>query len=445
MLGALMLALILGIAGPAGAMIDGLPGTVFNLTASEGYIGAPDGGRIYTWGFGPTGGAMQYPGPTLILDQGAAITINLTNNLPPKAGPVSMVFPGHAVTASGGVAGLATQEAPVGGTVTYTFTATHPGTYLYYSGTQSDLQVEMGLAGTIIVRPTGYDPMMNRVAYDHPDSAYDHEYLFFLTEMDPVTHREMEGCMTCSLAAVDTTQYWPTYWFINGRCAPDTMAPANALWLPNQPYNSMPMMEPGDRVLMRFVGGGRDLHPFHHHGNNATVIAQDGRLLSSAPGMGADAAYSDFTQTIIPGGTLDAIFEWTGQNMGWDIYGHAPDADNDPVGDFPGVGDVDWNEDGIIDPCPPLEMGEDPNDHCKPFPVNLPHERETLLGGMWSGSPFLGGAGALAPGEGGMNPWGGYTYMWHSHNEKEMTNNNIFPGGLMTMLIIVPPGMMGMH
>jgi hypothetical protein len=48
--------------------------------------------------------------------------------------------------------------------------------------------------------------------------------------------------------------------------------------------------------------------------------------------------------------------------------------------------------------------------------------------------------GALPPGEGGLNPTGGYTYMWHSHTEKEMVNNDVFPGGLMTMLLIVPPG-----
>jgi hypothetical protein len=30
--------------------------------------------------------------------------------------------------------------------------------------------------------------------------------------------------------------------------------------------------------------------------------------------------------------------------------------------------------------------------------------------------------------------------MWHSHSEKELTNNNLFPGGLLTMLIIEPPG-----
>jgi hypothetical protein len=30
--------------------------------------------------------------------------------------------------------------------------------------------------------------------------------------------------------------------------------------------------------------------------------------------------------------------------------------------------------------------------------------------------------------------------MWHSHTEKELTNFDVFPGGMMTMLIIEPPG-----
>ncbi len=58
------------------------------------------------------------------------------------------------MTATGGVAGLLTQEAAPGGTVTYTFTPTSPGTRSYYSGTQSDLQVEMGMYGAIIVLPS---------------------------------------------------------------------------------------------------------------------------------------------------------------------------------------------------------------------------------------------------------------------------------------------------
>ena len=40
-----------------------------------------------------------------------------------------------------------------GGTVTYSFVADHPGTFLYESGTDPDIQVRMGLFGALIVRP----------------------------------------------------------------------------------------------------------------------------------------------------------------------------------------------------------------------------------------------------------------------------------------------------
>jgi hypothetical protein len=72
--------------------------------------------------------------------------------------------------------------------------------------------------------------------------------------------------------------------------------------------------------------------------------------------------------------------------------------------------------------------------------VLLPGDQELTFGGMYSGSPFLGTLGSLPPGEGGLNPNAGFVFMWHSHTEKEMTNWDIFPGGMMTMLIIEPPG-----
>ena len=40
-----------------------------------------------------------------------------------------------------------------GAAVTYTFVADTDGTHSYYSGTQGDLQVEMGLYGALIVLP----------------------------------------------------------------------------------------------------------------------------------------------------------------------------------------------------------------------------------------------------------------------------------------------------
>jgi hypothetical protein len=32
----------------------------------------------------------------------------------------------------------------------------------------------------------------------------------------------------------------------------------------------------------------------------------------------------------------------------------------------------------------------------------------------------------------------GFAYMWHSHNEREITTNNIFPGGMMMMMLVDP-------
>ncbi len=38
--------------------------------------------------------------------------------------------------------------------MTYTFTAAEPGTYIYESGTDPAKQVQMGLYGALVVRPT---------------------------------------------------------------------------------------------------------------------------------------------------------------------------------------------------------------------------------------------------------------------------------------------------
>jgi hypothetical protein len=59
---------------------------------------------------------------------------------------------------------------------------------------------------------------------------------------------------------------------------------------------------------------------------------------------------------------------------------------------------------------------------------------------FYSGSALLGSTWALPPGEGGFNVNSGYFHIWHSHNERERTNNDIFPGGMLTFFIVEPPG-----
>jgi FtsP/CotA-like multicopper oxidase with cupredoxin domain len=402
---------------PAIAAINGVTGAKFNLTAKTGYISTAEGGSYLAWGYANGNGLMQFPGPTLIVNQGAVVTVNLTNTL---AVPVSILFPGQTgVVAGGGSPGLLTREAaPAGGTVSYTFTASQPGTYTYYSGTQPDLQVEMGLVGALIVRPSSSPATQ---AYNHADSQFDHEYLFFLSDMDPTVH----DAVAAGNLTPDTTSHFAVYWLINGRTAPDTMAAAGAPWLPHQPYNIMPMMHPGERILIRMIGAGRDAHPYHTHGNHHRIIARDGRLLSSAPGSGADLGEQAFTTNAVPGSTMDAIYTWTGANMGWDFYGHAG-----PGGE---------TGQACVDAGVALVAGESLADHCKPLPVTLPSQETLTFGQFYSGSPFMGNLGALPPGEGGFNPNGGFMFMWHSHNEKEIVNFDIFPGGMLTMLLIEHP------
>jgi len=205
-------------------------------------------------------------------------------------------------------------------------------------------------------------------------------------------------------------------------------------WLPTQPYNTLPQMIPGETVLMRVVSAGRDPHPFHHHGNHALIVGHNGRMPESAPGQGPDLGYEVFTMQAIPGETFDALFTWTGENMGWDIYGTPADGMPDHAcvdGDGDGFGDVWAGSTWEHEYCA---------DHGIALPVTLPENLDLAFGGFWSGSPFMGAAGALPPGEGGLNPNAGYTFMWHSHTEKELTNNDIFPGGMLTMLIVNPPG-----
>jgi hypothetical protein len=163
------------------------------------------------------------------------------------------------------------------------------------------------------------------------------------------------------------------------------------------------------------------------------LIAVDGRMVStdltnSPTGAGPNLGTPDFTFTPIPGSTMDAVFTWTSKGLGWDIYGDPTEAGFEHTCS-PGPGN--------IDPA----TGEDCTYHGVRLDskVALPGLQDVTFGGWYSGSAFLGHFGELPPGEGGLNLNGGLFFMWHSHNEKELINFDIFPGGMMTFVVIEPP------
>jgi len=524
----LVLAAALLLTATAFAATPGITGPTFNLTAQPAYLNQPDGAAVYSWGYGcngaPTGFApaaisnatcpsMQVPGPTLIVTEGQTVTVTLTNNLPTAVGNTSILFPGFQVTAAAASTqptgcgattpapqGVLATEAVPGCSVTYSFTATSPGTRAYYSGTQSDLQIEMGLYGAVVVLPasvptactTGLhasnltaeahwgekDFRLSQAAYDHSKTCYDREYLFQWAEMDPNIHAQAQaqvqarvGCAAgaagCSLN-VPTEPYKPAYFLINGRSMPDLMDPNYAAEYPHQPYNGNPHMHPGELTLIRSIGQGRWQHPFHEHANHVRILARDGNLILTPDGN-ALAGILMFNTDTTPGSAFDGIFYFTGRGLNWDPYGHhpGPDSFGDPLASLPCTPDANGYNTG--DPTA-INFWEWCQDHNKPMelnpfgdvagggPMTLPDPNIFTNGAWYGGNPYLGPDASLRatapacattssstltctnllPANTQANPANerGWAFMWHSHNEREITTNNVFPGGMLMMMLV---------
>ena len=495
------------------AATPGVTGPAFQLAAGPMSSSQPDGQQVYGWGYGcsvaPAGfapfpgncPASQVPGPTLIVTEGQTVSVTLTNSLPTGAGNTSILFPGFQVSASGGVAGLRTQEAAPGGTVTYTFVASTPGTHAYYSGTQPDLQIELGLYGAVVVLPNAPpatctavsssapggptdDYRLASAAYDHAATCYDREYLFQFAEMDSRIHRQVEeqlatikSCVASSTAPcptglnVVTEPYRANYFLVNGRSMPDDMDANYAPNYPSQPYNGNPHMHPGEQVLLRVIGQGHYGHPFHEHANHVRILGRDGNLLLSQTDPNKLAGMMMFTTDTWPGQAFDGIFYYTARGLNWDLYGHSAANAGNPAC----VPDANGYYTTTSPTSPPVQhptytgttlTGGPANyfewcaDHNHPLetkpvgqvgsggPVTLP-DPLILTNGLWyNGTPYLGpdavtrsrGPTPLPPGGALQNPpaEAGIAFMWHSHNEREITTNDVFPGGMLMMMLVDP-------
>ncbi|MFD2764985.1 multicopper oxidase domain-containing protein [Micromonospora eburnea] len=378
----------------------------FDLTATGGYVAMPDGNTIYMWSYAPSGGEFQLPGPTICVASGVKVTVVLHNTLPE---PTSVTFPGQVQVladgqpaqpesdTSGNLTSLTTTAAAGNGSVTYTFTAGPPGTYLYQSGTDVQKQVQMGLYGALVVRPPGHPDRENGRA----DSAFDpdHEYLYLLGEIDPDLHLAVER-----RRAYDFTRYKARYFTINGRSMPDTLAPNHADWLPDQPYGALIHIQPYDPTsnpkpaLIRYLNAGSVSYPFHPHGSDEQLIARDGRP-AQGPG-GQDLSFSNFLIDVAPGQTVDTLMVWK-------------DAEH-------------WNP------------------STNPIPVPLPSLQDQIVGPgpetWFAENPYLGGEqGELPPGVVQNNQCGEYYHVAHSHALEQATNYGASFGGMMTLIRIDPP------
>ena len=242
-----------------------------DLCAEAGTLPLPGPSTVDIWGFGiaTTPGdcstaTAQLPGPVLAVDEGDTVTINVTNGLP---GTRTLTFEVPGVEFNPGPA-----DAAAGATVTRTFTASDPGSYLYQSGGDAGRQEAMGLYGALIVRSATPNQ-----AYDNAASAYNVQSTLVLSALDPAFN-----------AAPDTfnmRNYLATYWLINGSAYPDTAPGITAA--------------AGQRILLRYLNGGYDNTTMLLLGMHEQVLARDARLLTNP--------FDAVAETIPAGATEDVI------------------------------------------------------------------------------------------------------------------------------------------
>jgi hypothetical protein len=428
----------------------------FNLTASDGYTSEPDGNAIYDWGYGAAGTGFQLPGPVLCVYQGETVHVTLTNNLPVNT---SIQFPGQTgvtvgttevgpvADGSGNLVSLVPEAAPTT-SITYNFTAGSAGTYLYESGSDPQLQVQMGLFGALVVRPAnitigaadilaipyedgttpgqtnvdaGMTPGDAATAATHAQCAYASpsdptkcdplaiyegadggENILLLSEIDPGVHTFMEQHLATP-AKLNWNSY-PVgyvahYFMINGRSMPDTVAPNNAPWLPSQPYGALAHVQPWDPhtnpldIMLRYLAVGTAGYDFHPHSNHEHVIAEDGTLMKTQTD---DNTEGKFNIMVGPGATVDATFRWTNEEGYADTDGHR-------------------------------------------VPVSWPQGLNLKEGDFWSGSPYLGNTGVLNPGILTKTQCGEYYHVAHNHDLTQVTNYGITFGGMLTLIKVEPP------
>jgi FtsP/CotA-like multicopper oxidase with cupredoxin domain len=281
-----------------------MPTITLECWATAGEVAMPSvSGTVLlpAWGFSDNAAAPRVPGPVFEAVEGDMLQVTLHNAL---TEPVSMIFPGmgiapQPVRADSGRLISFTAHAEPGGSVTYSVEAPHPGTYRYESGTYPERQVQMGLAGALVVRPAGYSPTDpgTWTAYGPSTrSEYDVEQVLILGEVDSRLHTTVGAGVP-----FDILNFKPDWWTVNGRAFPRTLDPDDAT---TQPMGARIGVTAAQRVLLRCVNAGFLPHSLHFGGLVARVVAEDAVPLAT-PRL--DATYEKQTLLIPPGGTADVI------------------------------------------------------------------------------------------------------------------------------------------
>jgi manganese oxidase len=206
-------------------------------------------------GWGYNGGT---PGPTLRATEGDRVRVTLINRLP---APTTIHWHGIDVpVAQDGVPGLSQEPVAPGDTFVYDFIATNPGTRWYHSHVDSNMQIQLGLFGAFIVDPRVPEPV-----------TYDREFTYILTEKAlDLTPAVAEGDADVRNREGGNGRggaFLPDLFLMNGKAG--------------TAIDAIEVKE-GERVRIRMINAGNQVHAMHTHGHSFKIIATDGNPVPQA-------------------------------------------------------------------------------------------------------------------------------------------------------------------
>jgi FtsP/CotA-like multicopper oxidase with cupredoxin domain len=242
-------------------------------------------------------GKAQISAPMLSFDEEDDVYLTLTN-----LGLVQRpdLFDGHTLHWHGFVNAIPLFDGvpelslavPIGRDLTYFYRPHDAGTYMYHCHFEDVEHVQMGMNGMVFVRPKqNRNPLRagERYAYNDGDgsTAYDREFAFMITELWSAAHYR-----DAHIQVNDWTDYDPSFWLLNGRAYPDTVAPGGD-----------PTTASG---LLRMSSLGYQNHAMTVDDIDLQVVAKDANLL-----RGRDGTSNYLTTNTVdvgPGESRDVIF-----------------------------------------------------------------------------------------------------------------------------------------
>jgi FtsP/CotA-like multicopper oxidase with cupredoxin domain len=214
---------------------------------------------------------VSVPGPALTVAAGdTALRVHLKNDLTVPTSlvinglykPMSPVF----TTDAEGRRRVRSFDAEVasGARDVYNWNNVKPGTYLYQSGTQPQVQVQMGLYGALTGNAVEASASPATRAQAYAGVAYDNQATLLYSEIDPVLHAAVaDGTYGTAAGPTSTFNYQPKYFLINGQ-----PYPGNAVITPSGNTGS---------TLLRLLNAGLTTHVPMIEGLHWNVVAEDGK------------------------------------------------------------------------------------------------------------------------------------------------------------------------